>query len=192
MKFQLKPALKTLGITATGIGLVSLALSAHPGQAELDSYDMPEMMPLMAQGMGGSPEMGGNPEMGPGGRWLDALNLSEAQQQQIKAIREQYKPQMEANRTAVQAARDDLRRLMSGTASDSELRQKHNQLQDLMRQGGTLRFESMLAVRNVLTTEQRQQAATFMEQHRERMHDRWEERHGDNGPGMGGMRRGDR
>lgn len=182
MKLQLKPALKTLGITATGIGLVSLALSAHPGQAELDGYDMPGMMPHMAQGMGG------NPEMGPGEHWLDDLNLSEAQQQQIKAIREQYRPQMDANRTAVQTAREDLKQLMSSSASDSELRQKHNQLQDLMQQGGTLRFESMLAIRNVLTAEQRQQAATFMEERRERMHDRWEERHGDEGRGYRGDR----
>lgn len=191
MKLQLNPALTTLGIMATGIGLVSLALSAHPGQAELEDYATPDMAPMMmSQGMGGNPEMG----PGEGDRWLADLNLSDAQRQQIKSIREQYQPQMETNRTAVQAAREDLRQLMGSTASDSELRQKHNQLQNLMQQGGTLRFESMLAIRNVLTPEQREQAATFMEGRRERMHDRWEEHHGDrdaDSPG-GRRRRGDR
>ena len=128
MKFQFNSTLKTVGIMATGIGLVSLALSAHPGQAELDAAATPETTQMLAQMPGPMP---GNPDMGPGERWLEELNLSQAQQDQIKAIREQYKPQMEANRDAVQAAREELKDSMAGTASDNELRQKHNQLHTL-------------------------------------------------------------
>ncbi|MEY2979272.1 MAG: Spy/CpxP family protein refolding chaperone [Prochlorotrichaceae cyanobacterium] len=183
MKQHLTPAFKTLSIMAVGIGLVSLALSANPGQAELDSQTAldtaPDLVFAQAPGPGGL-------QMDPGERWLDQLNLSADQLQQIQAIREQYKSQMEANRTDVQTSREDLRQLMAGTASDNELRQKHNELQNLMQQGGDLRFESMLAIRGVLTPEQRQQAAALMEQHQERMHDRWENRQNNgNADGLG-------
>jgi len=46
----------------------------------------------------------------------------------------------------------------------------------------------MLTTRNVLTPEQRQQAGTLMEQHRKRMHNRWEERQDNRGMGRRGVR----
>ena len=156
-------SLKTIAISAVGVGLVSLALSAHPGQAELPEI---EEATYFAQGM--EPGDGAPP-------WLGELNLSAEQMQRIKAIHEQYKPQVQANRQAAQAVHEELRNLMRSNASTTELRQKHEQMQSLHQQGGDLRFESMLAIREVLTPEQRQQAGALMEQRHDRMKDRMQQ-----------------
>jgi len=166
----IKP-LQTLAISAIGIGLVSLALAAHPGQAELNATN--ETLTLLAQVPEDSnfapPEGGREGDRGDNPpSWLRELNLSPEQMQRIKAIHEQYKPQFQANRESMRSAHDELRQLMASNASTNQLRQKHEQLQTMQQQTGDLRFESMLAIREVLTPEQRQQAATLMEQRRER------------------------
>ncbi|MFZ4665978.1 MAG: Spy/CpxP family protein refolding chaperone [Prochlorotrichaceae cyanobacterium] len=174
----IKP-LQTLAISAVGIGLVSLALAAHPGQAELNATN--EAATLLAQ-VPEDPNFA-PPEGAPDGEreensppWLGELNLSTEQMQRIKAIHEQYKPQFQANRESMRSAHDEFRQLMAGNAPVNQLRQKHQQLQTMQQQSGDLRFESMLAIREVLTPEQRQQAATLMEERHDRRTERGQDR----------------
>jgi Spy/CpxP family protein refolding chaperone len=106
-------------------------------------------------------------QRGPGGgrgeRWLQQLNLSPQQQQQLSAIRQKYRGQMEPLRQQLRANQDELRRLMaSDSANAANIRAKHDQIAGLRQQLDQLRFESMLESREILSPEQRQQLAQLM------------------------------
>ncbi|BFM38184.1 Spy/CpxP family protein refolding chaperone [Synechocystis sp. LKSZ1] len=111
-------------------------------------------MPWLAQG---------GPDGGKGERWLQQLNLSPQQQQQLSAIRQKYKGQMEPIRQQLRANQDELRQLMaSDTTNVASIRAKHDQITGLRQQLEKLRFESMLESRDILSPEQRQQLAQLM------------------------------
>jgi Spy/CpxP family protein refolding chaperone len=96
------------------------------------------------------------------GQWLNTLNLSPEQKQQIQEISQQYRPQISERRQALQQAQQELRNLMAGNATDVQVREKYGQVQTLRQEVAYLRFESMLAIRKVLTPQQRQQFAQQM------------------------------
>jgi Spy/CpxP family protein refolding chaperone len=105
--------------------------------------------------------------------WLKELNLSQEQLRKIKDIRAQYHTKLNQQRQAVQRAEQHLSELMAGNAAAEELRQKFAQVQDLKQQFADTRMESVLAIRNVLTAEQRQKLSQIIRQQgrgrRERM-----------------------
>ncbi|GAC1477466.1 MAG: hypothetical protein NVS2B14_19030 [Chamaesiphon sp.] len=101
------------------------------------------------------------------GDLMQQLNLTQAQQQQLQTIRNQYKQQMAPTQQALRQAEQKLTDLMTGAASDNEISNQYKQVQQLRQQLADLRFQSMLAIRGVLTTEQRQKFASFMQQHRQ-------------------------
>ncbi|MEL4894032.1 Spy/CpxP family protein refolding chaperone [Crocosphaera sp. Alani8] len=112
-------------------------------------------------------------ESKPGRRGRDAqfqqvLNLSDAQMQQLGAVRQKYRPQMQRLREQMQVKAQELNQMMQGNVSENELRRKHNEIVSVRQQMGNLRFESMLEMRNVLTTEQRQKLAQLLQQRRQR------------------------
>ncbi|MDJ0660778.1 MAG: Spy/CpxP family protein refolding chaperone [Crocosphaera sp.] len=96
------------------------------------------------------------------------LNLSDEQMQQLNAIRQKYRPQMEQLRQQMQATGQELSQMMQGNASENDLRRKHQEIVNLRQQMGNIRFSSMLEMRKILTTEQRQQLAQLLEQRRQR------------------------
>lgn len=53
---------------------------------------------------------------------------------------------------------------MHSNTSAEELRNQHEQVQELHQEMGNLRFESMLEMREVLTAEQREQFAELMQE----------------------------
>jgi len=87
--------------------------------------------------------------------WLEDLNLSADQVQQMRAVRSQYKDKISQGRQNVRQAQQELRELMAGTASEDQLRTKYSQVKTLKQQVGDIQFESMLATRKVLNAEQR-------------------------------------
>ncbi|HAA30782.1 MAG TPA: Spy protein [Cyanobacteria bacterium UBA8553] len=101
-----------------------------------------------------------------GGRWMDQLNLSEEQQQKLQAIRYQYKDQIAQRKQAVGEMSQELRDLMASNASTEEIRAKYQQVQQLRQQLEDVSFESMLATREVMRLDQRQQYAQLMEKRR--------------------------
>jgi Spy/CpxP family protein refolding chaperone len=109
------------------------------------------------------------PERGDRGmRWLEELNLSAEQSEQIQAIQEQSRTAKEGLHQQLQQAHEELRSLMASDASADQLRQQHQQVQNLKQQLDNQRFETMLEVREVLTSEQRVQLAELKQQHRGR------------------------
>lgn len=124
-----------------------------------------------------------------GGGWLRNLNLSPDQVQRIQAIRNQYKDSLNQKRQAMHQAQQALRSLMAGNASADEVRTKYAEVKALRQELADTQFESMLAMREVLTVEQRQKFAAQMQQRRgefkNRMRDRKEHR-GPGGPGAQG------
>ncbi|PZV15561.1 MAG: hypothetical protein DCF22_07040 [Leptolyngbya sp.] len=99
--------------------------------------------------------------------WLQELNLSKEQIQKIQQIRHQYQDRLTQQRQSVKQAQQALKDLMSSKdASSEQIRQKFNQVRTLQQTLADTRMESMLAIRNVLTTEQRQKLTEFMRQPR--------------------------
>ena len=92
-------------------------------------------------------------------RWIQQLNLSPEQMQQMQAIRNQYKDRMSQ-------AQQQLQDLMAGNASEDQILAQYNQVETLRQQLGRVRFESMLKMRQVLTPEQRRQFAERMQNRR--------------------------
>lgn len=103
------------------------------------------------------------------------LNLTPEQNQQIETIQNQNREQISQRKQALRQARQELVELMAGTASESQIREKYSQVAALQQQVSDLRFDSMLAMREVLTPEQRRQFAEQKQnrgRHRDRAMDR--------------------
>ncbi|BAY88985.1 MULTISPECIES: Spy/CpxP family protein refolding chaperone [unclassified Tolypothrix] len=94
--------------------------------------------------------------------WLQELNLTSAQVQQMKQIRSQSQSQIKPKRQAVQQAQQELRNLLAGTASKQQVLTKYNQLKVLKQQLADAQFENTLAIREILTVEQRQKFAEHL------------------------------
>jgi periplasmic protein CpxP/Spy len=101
-----------------------------------------------------------------GDKWQEQLNLSADQKAQIQKIREQEKSASEGLRQQMRTAMEKQKSLMTGNASDEQLRQQHQEMQTLRQQAETRRFETMLQIRKILTPEQRAKAAQLMQEHR--------------------------
>lgn len=100
------------------------------------------------------------------GRLIEELNLSFAQQQQLEAIRQQRQLEMQSLKQRVRDLRQEMEQLMASNASQDQLRSKFQQVQALKNQIAEARFEQMLAMREVLTPEQRAKFNELMLQRR--------------------------
>lgn len=139
---------------------------------------LPDMSPnqTVAQSQKGP----GRGQGGPGKEWIEQLKLTPEQQQKIEQIRTQSKPQFDQLREKMRQVHQELEQLMIGTASDNDIRAKHRQVLELKQQMAELRFEQMLAMRAVLTPEQRQQWATLMQQRKQKFENRQGNKAGQN------------
>lgn len=109
---------------------------------------------------------------------LQELNLRPEQTQQLNAIREQYKGQIQQRKSALRTAKQEFAALMAGSASESEIRAKHQQVETLQQQLSETSFESMLAMRRVLDPAQRQKLAQLTQQRRQNRQPRQNRRQG--------------
>jgi periplasmic protein CpxP/Spy len=100
------------------------------------------------------------------GKLLEQLDLTPEQSQNIEAIKEQSKTATESLRSQMETQYQEMRSLLASDASTEELRQQYQQLEAFHQQLGNNRFETMLRIREVLTSEQRAKIAKLMEQHR--------------------------
>lgn len=112
-------------------------------------------------------------ERGPGEPgWLKDLNLTPEQIQKIRALRNQDQNRLSQQRRALRQAHQELRELMASDASAEQVRQKYDQVKALRQQLGDAQFNNMLAMREILTPEQRRQFANQMQRHRDRFRGR--------------------
>lgn len=102
-----------------------------------------------------------------GDSYMQELNLTQEQKQQLKAIQQQYRGQMKQQRQELLQAQQELVDLMAGTASQSEIRDQYRQVGALRQQIGELQLESMLEMREVLAPVQRRRFAQLMQQRKE-------------------------
>lgn len=107
----------------------------------------------------------GRPDRGKA-QLIQELNLTPDQTQRLQAIRDQDQDQISQRKQAARQARQELVDLMAGTASESQVREKYRQVEALKQQAEDARFDSLLAMREVLTPEQRRQFAERMQEHR--------------------------
>ncbi len=121
--------------------------------------------PSLAQDLGDAP-----------GKVLKELNLSNEQLQQIKTIRERNRTEIMSSRQKLRQLHQEMRDLMAGNTSSDQLRAKFNEMQSLRAQVAKLQFEQMLAMRDVLTPQQRTQLAEIMKQRKGRRENRMRER----------------
>ncbi len=99
---------------------------------------------------------------------LQQLDLTPEQSTQIESIHEQYHTANQQNYQQLQQARAEMRSLFAQDANPNQLRQKHQEIQNLHQQLGNNRFEATLQVREILTSQQRQKMAELIAQHRGR------------------------
>lgn len=117
-----------------------------------------------------------NKKYGFGGRFLDELNLSDRQKNDIKAIHDEYKVDMTSLREELRTQQQQLRDMMIGDSSRREIEIKHDNVASLHSEMSYLRFQSMLDMREVLTPVQRRKLAQLMDEYRDNMRSRFERR----------------
>ncbi|MDJ0616963.1 MAG: Spy/CpxP family protein refolding chaperone [Calothrix sp. MO_192.B10] len=102
-------------------------------------------------------------------RMQQALGLDDNQVKEIQSIHNQAKKDTQSLRQEMKVAKQEMRQLMgSNTATDEELRQQYDKIQGIRQQLSLKRFEKKLAVRKVLTPEQRAKMAELKQQRRQR------------------------
>lgn len=94
--------------------------------------------------------------------WINQLNLSPEQVQRLRVISQQFRPQIQQRKQALNQLRADLRSMMSGAGSGAELRDKYRQIEVLQQEIRRIHFDSILAMREILTPEQRRQVEIYM------------------------------
>ena len=86
---------------------------------------------------------------------MKKLGLSAEQKEKLAELRKSQKGKSKELRESMKAARDKLEKALSTDASDSQLRAAHQEVQSAKSKLGDLRFEKILAIRSVLTPDQR-------------------------------------
>ena len=94
---------------------------------------------------------------------IQQLNLTNEQRQKIKLIHYRYKQQILKKKNNLAVLQQQLSDMMIGTESVESIRTKNQQLVTLRQEIGALRFESMLATREILTPQQRQKFRKILE-----------------------------
>src|SRR6476661_8737253 len=87
-------------------------------------------------------------------RMTQQLGLSAQQVQEIQAIREKYKPQMQPIIQNLRQAKQEMRQLKTNNASADQIAQQEQKVQGLKKQMQDLKTASMSEIRVTLTTEQ--------------------------------------
>lgn len=105
------------------------------------------------------------------GKFLEKLNLTSDQKQQLSAIRQKYRGQIEPIQNDMQIVQRELFDMMAGVDSTDAIRTKYQEAAQLRQKLGNLRFQSMLEMREVLTPQQRTQLAQMMEHRRRNWRD---------------------
>ncbi|MBD2187839.1 Spy/CpxP family protein refolding chaperone [Pseudanabaena mucicola] len=98
----------------------------------------------------------------PSGRFLKQLNLTPDQLQKLKTIRDRDLASIRELAEQSRQANQELRELLAGTASSDAIRVKHNQVLKLQQELRQQHFERMLAMRDILTPQQRSQLNEIM------------------------------
>jgi len=140
-----------------------LAQSQTKSQANLENK--PELDPEILAQAPNRPDRSENADM-PSGKMLKQLNLSTEQLQKLKAIRDRDLVRIRELAQQSRQAGKELRDLMASPESSDVIRTKHNQVLTLQQELQKQHFERMLAMREILTPQQRSQFNESMQKNR--------------------------
>jgi len=102
----------------------------------------------------------------PSGRILKQLNLTPEQLQKLKAISDRQLTQIRDLAQQSRQANKELRDMLAGIESSDVIRAKHTQVLNLQQELRKQHFERMLAMREILTLQQRSQLNEVMKKNR--------------------------
>lgn len=149
--------------TLASFGLTGNALAADYLQnRDFDSFSVSST--LIAQRRGDDDDRGYKADKGE--RLMGKLNLTNEQRNKMSDIRKKYEPQFSSLNEQLRNERETLREMMRTNQGENQLRSQHQKIVSLNQQIQSLRFESMLEMREVLTPEQRQEWANMMGERR--------------------------
>ena len=95
------------------------------------------------------------------------LKLSGDQIQKLQQLRKNAQGKNKERRQTLQVAKQELNQLIQGNASTDQVRQKRQQVQSLQREIADTNFENTLAIREILTPEQRVKLQQIVAQRRQ-------------------------
>jgi len=104
-------------------------------------------------------------------RMLEQLDLTSEQSEQIETIQERSQTASAGLREQLQTQRQSMKSLLASDAAIEEIREQHQEAQNLHQQLDNNRFETMLEIREVLTSEQRAEMAEAIESRQGRRSD---------------------
>jgi periplasmic protein CpxP/Spy len=96
----------------------------------------------------------------------EQLNLSASQIQKVRAINDQFEPQILNHRQAIITAKNELQSLESSQASKSQIRSKQQQVKQLRQELVTIRKKYATAMQSVLSAEQWSKLQRLMKERR--------------------------
>ena len=156
-------------IRASNANLKSQSPAQSQTQSQINSQpsseNKPELDPDILAQAPNRPDRDENTNM-PSGRMLKQLNLSTEQLQKLKTIRERDLVRIRELAQQSRQAHKELRDLLAGTASSDTIRVKHNQVINLQQELQKQHFERMLAMREILTPQQRSQLNDILQKNR--------------------------
>lgn len=89
--------------------------------------------------------------------FLASIELTDEQNSQIETILDEYRPEIQSIFQERQVALEDLNNVVAPNSSSDEIMIARNNFVDLNRELSDTLFEELMAVRDVLTVEQREQ-----------------------------------
>jgi Spy/CpxP family protein refolding chaperone len=89
------------------------------------------------------------------GKILKQLELTQEQKEQFKKFRQETKTNRKSKREEIKSLRAEMKKSFQSDASESSLRSLHEKLKNLRSQMADFRFNKMIKIRSILTTEQR-------------------------------------
>lgn len=108
-----------------------------------------------------------------GKRVFKELNLTPEQKEKLQALKKEGKASRKDKSKAFKAESEAFRKKMAGNATEEELRSEFEKLQAKRSLRAKERFEHMLKVRAILTSEQRQKASEIMEKKMKERKGKW-------------------
>lgn len=158
----------------------ALSQTKSPTKSQTSLEQKPELNSEILAQNPNRPDRSENADM-PSGRMLKQLNLSTEQLQKLKAIRDLDITRIRDLSQQLSQANKELRDLLASTDGSDVIRAKHTQVMRLQQELQNQHFERMLAMREILTPQQRSQFNESMQRNRpnrmkEGMRDRMENR----------------
>lgn len=147
------------------VSVLSLLLVSLAGFISISKHNSNALTPNIWQGF----------ENPPSQKWgrhglMDELNLRQEQQQKLQLIQYRYKDKIEDLQEGIDRSNQEFRSLMISNIDPGQIRNKHQEVQDLRQKLDKLRLESMLEMREVLTPNQRSQFARMMARRKDNFH----------------------